>query len=574
MATQTTHPARPASTPPTTTRRTRQTTAGAHASATPTPSTGSSQKAAPKKTPTDSAKQWIEAERIVPDLDAALVLLQKNALIPEGSHAVSRASLTTGLLHFALTSPKHARAQEGLIAFAFLAQEVFKREDEDGLRQAVSTVVEQAGHQMALRLDQHTSHVEAKLGELQAKAATAEKEVRSWSGWLQEATERVGRAEEALEQARAGITAAKDTPELADTPPPLFPPLTLDTVPVRTRRAVALADLLQRQVMVDNVDIPTPDGEPLTALSLQEKGQRALDDLTELGLLPPDGGKIVQAKILKPGVVVFTTSSVDMASWMIDSAVAAPFAVKMGMHARVVERTYKLIAERVPLSFRLDDEATLREVERAHGLKDGAITQATWIKPPDRRSPGQRTAYVALTIAGVDQANAALKGLTLAGRQVLVRRDLKEPQRCSKCQRYDGHFARDCKAEHDTCANCAGAHPTSQCTSKEPHALRCANCKEDGHAAWDRDCPTLRAKVRAQFARQPDAGFRFFVTNNPETWIHESEELEQAPPPPRPWLYDRPRNEHAGMKYGARQGRLDDFYAPAPSQQSRSMARQ
>ena len=184
MASQTTHPARPASTPPTT-RRTRQTTAGAHASATPTPSTGSSQKAASKKPPTDSAKQWIEAECIVPDLDAALALLQKNALIPEGSHAVSRASLTTGLLHFALTSPKHARAQEGLIAFAFLAQEVFKREDEDGLRQAVSTVVEQAGHQMALRLDQHTSHVEAKLGELQAKAATSSREERaSWISFL------------------------------------------------------------------------------------------------------------------------------------------------------------------------------------------------------------------------------------------------------------------------------------------------------------------------------------------------------------------------------------------------------
>ena len=81
---------------------------------------------------------------------------------------------------------------------------------------------------------------------------------------------------------------------------------------MRTRRAVALADLLQRQVLVDNVDIPTPNGEPLTAATLQEKGQHALDGLRDIGLLPPDRGRIVQAKILKPGVVVFTTSSADI----------------------------------------------------------------------------------------------------------------------------------------------------------------------------------------------------------------------------------------------------------------------
>ena len=295
--------------------------------------------------------------------------------------------------------------------------------------------------------------------------------------------------------------------------------------------------------------------------------------MDSVGLLPPDGGRLEQAKILKPGVVVFTASSVAMASWMITAEVAAPFAVKMGMHTRVVERTYKLIAERVPISFRPDDHDTLREVERAHGLAEGSIKQAAWIKPPDRRSPGQKTAFVALTVTGVDHANAALRGLTLAGRRILVRRDLKEPQRCSKCQKYDGHFARDCKATHDTCANCVGAHPTSLCANAEPHAHRCANCKEDGHAAWDRDCPTLRAKVGAHFARQPDAGFRFFVTNNPETWIHESEELEHAPPPPHPWSQTRPSSAHDGTIYGARQGRLDDYY-PAPSQQSRPATRQ
>ncbi|KAI0362990.1 hypothetical protein BV20DRAFT_959209, partial [Pilatotrama ljubarskyi] len=108
-----------------------------------------------------------------------------------------------------------------------------------------------------------------------------------------------------------------------------------------------------------------------------------------------------------------------------------------------------------------------------------------------RRSPGQRTAFIMLMITGVDQANRALKGLTLAGRKVLVRRDLEEPKRCARCQSYDGHFARECRAVTDICAHCAGTHPTSQCeVAGEPRAHRCANCGVDGHAAWDRSCPT------------------------------------------------------------------------------------
>lgn len=278
MATQSTPPARPASTPPTTTRRTRQTNVGAHASA--TPSTGPSQKTASKKPLTGTAKQWAEAEKTIPDSAAAIAFLQKHVLIPEGSHTVSRESLTTGLLHFAFSAPKHARAHEGLIAFAYLAREIFRREDKDEVSRAVDTVVELAGDQIALRLDEHTSNVEEKLEELKRSVEETKKEVCTWTGLLQDATGRVEKAEEALGRAKDGILAARDTQEVSGTLPLSFPPLTLDAAPVRTRRAVALADLLQRQVLVDNVDIPAPDGQPLTAALLQEKGQRALDGLS------------------------------------------------------------------------------------------------------------------------------------------------------------------------------------------------------------------------------------------------------------------------------------------------------
>ena len=314
-----------------------------------------------------------------------------------------------------------------------------------------------------------------------------------------------------------------------------------------------------------DIDLPALDGTPHTDASLLLEAQHALADLAEEGVVPPEGGRIDHAKIIRTGSVVFTMSSVGMARWLLTPEVAAPFAIRLGLSARVVDRTYKLVAERVPVSFQPDDPAALREVEAAHDLRSGAIIRAYWIKPVARRFKGQQTAFLALVVEGVEQANQALRGLTLAGRTVLVRRDLQEPQRCSRCQSYDGHFARDCKAEHDTCATCAGHHPTSRCDVTDPRQHRCVNCGVQGHTAWDRDCPTLRAKVRARFARQADTGFRFFVTENPETWIHEGDDLARAPPPPSLWQQVRHQFEHADANYGPTQRSLNNFF---PTQQS------
>ncbi|EIW62817.1 uncharacterized protein TRAVEDRAFT_84003, partial [Trametes versicolor FP-101664 SS1] len=163
---------------------------------------------------------------------------------------------------------------------------------------------------------------------------------------------------------------------------------------------------------------------------------------------------------------------------------------------------YRLVAERVPVTFDPHDQAALRAIEAAHLLKPNAIARAEWIKPAERRFAGQRTAFLMLTVTGIDQANTALKGLLIAGRKILVRRDMDEPKRCARCQAlsctklhttaYGGHFARECKAAHDVCANCADSHPTSQCgVAGDPQRYRCANCKENGHAAWNRACPAL-----------------------------------------------------------------------------------
>ena len=123
----------------------------------------------------------------------------------------------------------------------------------------------------------------------------------------------------------------------------------------------------------------------------------------------------------------------------------------------------------------------------------------------------------------------------LAGRRVLVRKEIDEPRRCMRCQAY-GHLAKDCNSATDVCANCADNHPTARCdATNAPERHRCANCVAEGHPAWDRACPAFLARTRELAARRADTGFRFYVTNNPETWITEEEELARAPPLPSVW---------------------------------------
>lgn len=520
---------------------------------------------------TPSQEAWMEAEKVIPDLGVAIGFLQSKELIPEGDNAVTGEALISGLLHLAFKSTGDL-AKRGILAFAYLAKGVL---DHDVQTAVSAAVVEHAEGQLRLRLDHHTSHVEDRLEEFAETISKMKNEMDGCSASLREACERVKEAEDALGAARSGIREAAQLTSRPGEPAVAASTLTIDTAPVRVRRAATLADLLQRQVLVRGATLCSESGEPLGEGVLRDRAREVLDELEREGLTLPNGGGVEAAKILPHGDAVFTMSSIESARWLLKPAVAKPFARKMGMAAQVVERTYRLVAERVPVAFDPRDGASLRALESAHHLKTGAIARAEWIKPAERRFAGQRTAFLMLTVTGVDQANTALKGLTIAGRKILVRRDMDEPKRCARCQEYGGHFARDCKAAHDVCANCADSHPTSQCgVAGDPYRYRCANCKEDGHAAWDRACPALRTRVSANIHRKADSGFRFFVTNAPDTWVSDEDDLARAPPPPTVWSQVQHRFDRADDNHRrAQQSTLDNFVS-TPGQSANTALRQ
>lgn len=524
-------------------------------------SLGASASSAPRRAaaPSKQQKLFSEAEKLFPDLDTAISFLHRYQLIPQGDKAILEASLSTSLLHFAFASPAQELARKGLIAFALLSQAVFAQHSQDA---AATTVAEHVETQIQLCLDHHTSQMEDKLEGATEALEQVRKKVDGWVERLENACTKAEGLESKLEELWRDPGRSAGGTQAPGTSATTASPLTIETAPVKTRRAVSLAELLQRQLLVRGAALKDPEGKLLSDREALERARRTLDLMGRDGLTPPANMNLEEEKIHAHGDVVYTLSNAAAACWFLRPHVATAFSRKMGMEARIVERLYKLVAEGVLVSFEPNSAAGLRAMEEAHGLEKGAVVKAEWIKPVERRHPGQRTAYLMLTISGVEQANRALRGLTILGRKIIVRRELIEPKRCAKCQSYDGHFARECPAQHDTCTTCAGQHPTSQCDVRDPGMYGCACCAVSGHAAWDRTCPAFRAKVRAHVSRRADSGFRFFVTNNPETWVEEEQELAHAPPPPTVWSQIQHRLDGLeAAQQGPEQSRLDRFFS-------------
>lgn len=204
------------------------------------------------------------------------------------------------------------------------------------------------------------------------------------------------------------------------------------------------------------------------------------------------------------------------------------FSWKMGMEAQIVEQLYKLVVKGIPVSFEPSGTAGLWVLEEANSLKTGTLNCTEWIKPPEKHHPRQCTAFLLLTISSIEQANQVLKGLTVMGWCVLVWHGLIEPRCCAKCQSNDAFRPVVHLWAPQLHHMCQG--PPNH--TKDPD---CYSWNVPGHAAWDDSCPMLHAKVRAHTVRHADSGFRFFVMNNPETWVIEEQDLLQAPPPPTVW---------------------------------------
>lgn len=262
----------------------------------------------------------------------------------------------------------------------------------------------------------------------------------------------------------------------------------------------------ERQILVDIYDEEDACTMDKSLSELLDKANDALDKMSDGN--KPEKVKVEGVHKTKRNAILLTLNSKAAAIWIREVGNEETFANAFSKGAHIRDREYNLIVPRVPLTFNPKKDADLREIEEANSLTPRVISKAKWIKPAERRRPGQTHAYAVLTLTSVDTANKLIRdGIGICNSFSRPTKQKQEPIQCMKCRRW-GHFADKCLESADTCGTCGEKHRTSTC--KSSNKLYCVSCADPSHASWDRSCPEFIRRCESINERNPVNNMPFF----------------------------------------------------------------
>lgn len=276
-----------------------------------------------------------------------------------------------------------------------------------------------------------------------------------------------------------------------------------------------------RQILVDTLDPKIA----LTSLAgIKEIVGAAIKAITNPP--PPADTAIADVNKLRRGgfTVVFKDKAVI--EWLQDITVELEFTMGIAPDASITRRVYSILVPRIPLTFDPTVEEHLREIEECNNLPAGSIQKARWIKPENRRFPGQQAAHAIFAIKDANTANMCLRdGLHVCGSRSRPSRLKQEPMQCMKCRRW-GHFANACTAAANTCGTCGGEHRTDTCSNREQ--TFCVSCKSNEHASWSRECPDFRRRCEQLDENIPENNLQYFPTEEEWTRLPRPNKIQRS----------------------------------------------
>jgi len=315
-------------------------------------------------------------------------------------------------------------------------------------------------------------------------------------------------------------------------------------------RLAAREGIRARQIMLEGAE--GSKVSQLNGIELKKELERILENL---GL---EGRKIRSAVTQKNKGILVEMENDYATAWINEPDNRKAFCRTIGPNVDVKSRTYSIIAYNVPLNIDPDNQRHREEICEVNHLEENAIVAMRWAKPIQRRTPGQKTAHLILSVVDANVANRTIaNGLTICSRRIHVDKIKKEPTRCLKCQGWN-HFANECKSETDKCGNCTEEHRTSNCP--HPHRRACVSCKTDGHGSWSRQCPVFLKKVEECNRRNPENALQFIPTTEPWTWTTRPE--EQQPRPSADTHYPSNHDNFRGDPFTRNKGRLASLEHP------------
>ena len=296
--------------------------------------------------------------------------------------------------------------------------------------------------------------------------------------------------------------------------------------------------------------------------------------LTPEGEAPPPPSRAVRSVSIfdRPAILLEFESAASKDSFVNLCDKNPSLLQEIGPKARIRPRTFSTIFRFVPCRGQFDPSngTHLRNIERENDLEEGSIVSAAWCKRPEKRSPNQSTATLKVACRNPETANKLLTGrIRVEDHLVNVRKDLRIPIRCVKCQEY-GHTQDACLGV-EKCSNCASeSHGSNNCNS----APKCVSCGEgSSHPSSSLTCPTFTRKSEALDERFPENSMPYFPTNEGWTWARSPSNpptLTSPLPPPHPSNPRQPNSLRPARQSAHRYGRGQ----PHPQSLPRSQPRQ
>ncbi|KAG8214159.1 hypothetical protein J3R82DRAFT_10929, partial [Butyriboletus roseoflavus] len=130
----------------------------------------------------------------------------------------------------------------------------------------------------------------------------------------------------------------------------------------------------------------------------------------------------------------------------------AQFLQCFGTDISLLDCTYKLLIEFVPITLDVECPYSLFSMESSSNLALECIKSAVWIKKPLHRKKDQKVTHTIFTFNTIKNANIVVcQGLNIEGHKACGHRHYSDPTRYYHCQILDHHFIKNCPKYTKTC---------------------------------------------------------------------------------------------------------------------------
>ncbi|KZT63574.1 hypothetical protein DAEQUDRAFT_636218, partial [Daedalea quercina L-15889] len=108
---------------------------------------------------------------------------------------------------------------------------------------------------------------------------------------------------------------------------------------------------------------------------------------------------------LHNGGLLYEMNTKEGAAWLQCCENMKPFTDRFGIESVIHAHHYACLLQGVPTCFTPGDENTLCELEQENNWERYDLTAVHWIKPENKRCPGQTSAYLIAKFSSPQQAN-------------------------------------------------------------------------------------------------------------------------------------------------------------------------